>query len=88
MQGEPAPWRSLRLGIGIIASIAFDAERDRGLAQLVSRSLFKSNTSSLAIRRSRFLRSYVHRFIEMCSPSLTESLIREAEARSPTVEQD
>ena len=78
----------LGLGIGIIASIAFDAERDRGLAQLGTRSLFKSNTSSLAIRRGRFLRSYVYRFIEMCSPSLTESLIREAEARGPASEQD
>ena len=78
----------LGLGIGIIASIAFDTQRDTGLSLLAGRSLFKSNTSSLAIRRGRFLRSYVYTFMEMCSPSLTESVVREAEARSTDSELD
>ena len=51
-----------------------------GLTLIANRSLFKSNTSSLAIRRGRFLRAYVYRFMEMCSPVLTESAVREAEA--------
>jgi LysR family cys regulon transcriptional activator len=78
----------LGLGIGIIASIAFNPDRDKGLSQLGSQPLFQSNTSSLAIRRGRFLRSYVYRFIEMCSPALNENFVREAEARGPAAEVD
>jgi LysR family cys regulon transcriptional activator len=78
----------LGLGIGIIASIAFNPDRDKGLSQLGSEPLFKSNPSSLAIRRGRFLRSYVYRFIEMCSPALNENFVREAEARGPVAEVD
>lgn len=68
----------LGLGVGIIASIAFDAARDRGLAMLDSAELFAPSRSSIAIRRGRFLRSYVYRFIELCAPELTEQHIRSA----------
>ncbi len=79
----------LGLGIGIIASIAFDTQRDTGLSLLgCDDPCSNRNTSSLAIRRGRFLSSYVYTFMEMCSPSLTESLVREAEARSPETELD
>jgi LysR family transcriptional regulator, cys regulon transcriptional activator len=53
----------LKLGVGIIASMAFDRERDTSLRLLDCAHLFKSSTSSLAIRRGRFLRGYVFRFI-------------------------
>ena len=48
--------------------------------------LFASNTSSLAIRRGRFLRGYVFRFIELCSPQLTEKTVRSAMQTSPFAE--
>ena len=41
-----------------------------------SSRLFDSNTSSLGIRRGRYLRGYVYRFIELCSPALTEAVVR------------
>jgi LysR family cys regulon transcriptional activator len=66
----------LGLGIGIIAEMAFDAARDQGLAVLPCGHLFASNTSSIAIRRGRFLRSYVYRFIELCAPEITEARVR------------
>jgi len=72
----------LGLGVGIIAAMAFDAGRDQGLSLLDSRHLFDVNTSSLAVRRGRFLRSYVYRFIELCAPELSEARVRAAEARS------
>jgi LysR family transcriptional regulator, cys regulon transcriptional activator len=73
----------LELGVGIIASMAFDAERDAGLRMLDCAHLFKSSTSSLAIRRGRFLRGYVFRFIELCSPQLNEKTVRGAMQASP-----
>jgi len=66
----------LGLGVGIIANIAFDADRDTGLAMLDSADLFATNVSSLAVRRGRYLRGYVFRFIELCSPELDEKTIR------------
>jgi LysR family cys regulon transcriptional activator len=66
----------LDLGIGIIASMAFNAEHDRHLRLLDARHLFKINTSRIAIRRGSYLRGYAHRFIELCAPDLTESKVR------------
>jgi len=66
----------LGLGVGIIAAMAFDSERDTKLRRLDSSRLFDSNTSSLGIRRGRYLRGYVYRFIELCSPALTEAVVR------------
>lgn len=68
----------LGMGVGIIASMAFDAERDGGLRCLETPGLFESNTSSIAVRRGRFLRGYAYRFIEMCAPAVTEARIRAA----------
>jgi len=66
----------LGLGVGIIAAMAFDSERDTKLRRLACSHLFDSNTSSLGVRRGRYLRGYVYRFIELCSPALTEAVVR------------
>jgi LysR family cys regulon transcriptional activator len=68
----------LGLGIGIVASVALNAERDQGLALLESRGLFPENTTYLAIRHGHYLRSYAYRFIEACSPALDEAQVRAA----------
>ena len=67
----------LGLGIGIVASMAFDREHDAKLRMLDCRHLFASSTSSLAIRRGRRLRGYAYRFIELCAPELTEKVVRQ-----------
>lgn len=69
----------LGLGVGIIASMAFDTDRDQGLVLLNSSHLFEENVSSIAVRRGRFLRSYVYRFIELCAPEITEQSVRRAD---------
>jgi LysR family cys regulon transcriptional activator len=66
----------LGLGIGIVASMAFDAERDPHLRLLDAKHLFAINTSRIAVRRGSYLRGYAHRFIELCSPELTEAAVR------------
>ena len=66
----------LGLGVGIVASVAYDARRDQGLRLLEAKGLFERNTSRIAVRQGRYLRGYAYRFLELCSPELTESVIR------------
>jgi hypothetical protein len=35
------------------------------------------------VRRGRYLRAYVYRFIELCSPALKENLVRKALDQPP-----
>jgi len=69
----------LNLGVGIIATMAFEPARDTSLCLVPSSGLFEKNTSSIAIRRGRFLRGYVYRFIELCAPDITEDRIKAVE---------
>jgi LysR family cys regulon transcriptional activator len=43
---------------------------------LDSAGLFPKTTSRIALRRSRFLRGFAYRFIELCSPELTEKTVK------------
>ena len=66
----------LGLGVGIIASVAFIPERDKGLRLIDCPALFDEQTSLIAVRRGRYLRDYAYRFIELCAPTLTEKAVR------------
>lgn len=66
----------LGLGIGIIASMAFNPVKDSDLRLLKCEHLFGANTTYIALRRGHYLRSFAYRFIELCSPRLDESTIR------------
>jgi LysR family cys regulon transcriptional activator len=66
----------LGLGVGILASVAYDPKKDVGLKLLDASGMFARNTSRLAVRHGRFLRGYAYRFLELCSPALTESVVR------------
>jgi LysR family cys regulon transcriptional activator len=65
----------LGMGIGIVASMAFLADRDTPLQLLDSTHLFEAQTSRIAIRRGRYLRGYAYRFIELCVPQLTAKVV-------------
>jgi LysR family cys regulon transcriptional activator len=66
----------LGLGIGIVASMAFNPARDVRLNLLDSSHLFQKNITNISVRRGHYLRGYAYRFMELCLPSLTESAIR------------
>lgn len=66
----------LGLGVGIVASIAFDDRRDSGLRALDARHLFTINMTKLAVRRGSFLRAYIYEFIETFAPQLTRDVVR------------
>lgn len=68
----------LGLGIGIVASMAYDPARDKGLNMLSSSHLFEENITRIAVRRGHFLRGFAYRFIELCSESLSEAVVRAA----------
>jgi LysR family cys regulon transcriptional activator len=68
----------LGMGVGIIASIALDPERDSQLRMLDARHLFEINLTRLAIRRGTWLRGYVYSFIETFAPTLTRDVVEAA----------
>jgi LysR family cys regulon transcriptional activator len=67
----------LGIGVGIIASIAFDPIKDRRLCQLEV-DLFGQNTTWVAVRRGHLLRGFGYRFVELCSPTLDLVRLRQA----------
>ena len=66
---------SLGLGLGIIAGIAFDAQRDSGLVAVDASHLFESNTTRLALRRGSYLRRYDYDFITLFAPHLSRRVV-------------
>lgn len=68
----------LGLGVGIVASMAYDPDRDQALRLLPSEQFFDENVTRIAVRKGHFLRGYAYRFIELCSPALTEATVRAA----------
>jgi len=68
----------LDLGVGIVASMAYDADKDRNLVQIPTPHLFPESTTRLAVRRGTYLRSYVHAFIEKVCPDLGDENLKAA----------
>jgi len=68
-------YAELGMGVGIVASIAFDPERDRQLRAIDARELFAVNLTRLAVRRGTWLRGYVYSFIEAFAPTLTRETV-------------
>ncbi|MCA3243622.1 MAG: CysB family HTH-type transcriptional regulator [Rubrivivax sp.] len=73
----------LGLGVGVIASMAFDEARDTGLVALDARHLFAANTTRVAIKRGSYLRRYVFDFIQTFAPTLTQEAVERALAAAP-----
>ena len=76
----------LGLGIGIVASIAFDEERDTRLRAIDAGQLFPVNVTRLAFRRGTFLRSYVYDFIETFASPLTREVVEQAATQTPGID--
>src|SRR5690606_27208866 len=64
-----------RLGVGIIASVAYEAATDVKLKAIEASHLFASNTTRLAVRRGAYLRNFDRAFIELFAPHLAPGLI-------------
>jgi LysR family cys regulon transcriptional activator len=73
----------LGMGVGIVATMAYDAARDANLDKLDAAHLFAPSTTRLALRRDVFLRGYVYDFIARFAPMLDRAAIDAALASKP-----
>lgn len=74
------------LGIGILATMAFNPERDTDLVMLPVGHLFGDNMTRIAIHRGHYLRPFAYRFIERLAPHLTEDEIQKRLLELPAIE--
>lgn len=65
----------LGLGIGIVAMMAYNPERDQRLRALDASHLFEASTTRIGIRKDSFLRGYVYDFIAMFAPHLQRDVV-------------
>jgi LysR family transcriptional regulator, cys regulon transcriptional activator len=62
----------LGLGVGIVAAMAYDAERDVRLSLLDTTHLFDENITKIAVRKGHYMRQFAYDFIQLCAPDLHE----------------
>lgn len=77
----------LGMGVGIVAAIAFDDERDHHLRAIDARHLFQTNTTSVGVLRGGLLRAYAYEFIRTFAPHLTRETVEQAQAAPAGVAQ-
>jgi LysR family cys regulon transcriptional activator len=66
---------TLGLGIGLLAKMAYDPDRDVGLEMLDASHLFPPSTTYIAVRNDSYLRGYMYGFIQMLAPHLDRKAI-------------
>ena len=79
---------ALGLGIGILASMAFDPVRDTRLRALDASHLFESSTTRIGVPRNAYLRGYVYDFIAMFAPHLSRKVVESAVHGKPQFDYD
>lgn len=65
------------LGLGVIASMAFDPQIDQGYKFLPAGHLFGNNVTRIGIRHGRHLRDFAYSLIERLAPHLTTAHVLE-----------
>jgi LysR family cys regulon transcriptional activator len=66
---------ALGLGLGIVASMAYDEKTDKNLRALDASHLFESSTTRIGIRKDGYLRGYAYVFMEIFAPHLNRKVI-------------
>ncbi len=67
---------SLGLGIGLLATMAYDAERDSNLVALDVSHLFPASTTYVGIRRDAYLRGFAYHMIQLLAPSYDKAAVQ------------
>ena len=74
----------LGMGVGIVASVAFEPETDSDLALVDASHLFPIHTTWVGFRRGTLLRNYAYDFMQLFGPHLNRRQIESAiDARDP-----
>ena len=68
----------LGLGVGIVATMAYDKEADSDLVALDASHLFADSTTKIGIRSNTFIRGYMYKFIQSFAPHLTQDIVMQA----------
>ncbi|MGB2065581.1 MAG: LysR substrate-binding domain-containing protein, partial [Marinomonas gallaica] len=68
----------LGLGVGIVATMAYDEAADSDLVALDASHLFADSTTKIGIRNNTFIRGYMYKFIQSFAPHLTQDLVMQA----------
>lgn len=69
---------AIGLGVGIIASMAYDQNWDQQLRAIDASHLFDPSVTRIAFRRNGFLRLFHYDFVEMFAPQLTRAAVEKA----------
>ncbi len=65
----------LGLGVGLLAKMAYNPDRDRNLVMLDASHLFPASTTYLGIRRDAYMRGYQYAFIQTIAPHLDRKAV-------------
>ena len=68
------------LGVGIIANMAYETQRDDDLVLLDARHLFQPSTTRIGFRRGSYLREFMYDFVALFAPHLTRDVVDTARA--------
>lgn len=68
----------LGIGVGVIASMAMDPDRDSDLVALDASHIFDASTTTIGFKRGSFLKSYMFDFMERFAPHLTRPIVEQA----------
>lgn len=78
----------LGIGIGIIATMAYDPEQDSDLVALDAAHLFESSVTHIGFRKGTFLRRFMYDFIESFAPQLDQRQVDAAVACTTRAERE
>jgi LysR family cys regulon transcriptional activator len=76
----------LGMGVGIIAKMAYDVDKDANFEVLDASHLFGSSMTRLALRKGIFLRGYVYDFISLFAPQYGRNAVDAALAGNAPVD--
>jgi len=69
---------TLGLGVGLLANMAYDEERDANLVRIDVSHLFADSTTYLGFRKDAFLRGYMYGFIALIAPQFNREAVNAA----------
>jgi LysR family cys regulon transcriptional activator len=67
---------SLNLGVGLIAEMAFDENKDKNLVSRDVSHLFPTSTTYIGVRQDTFIRGFTFDFIKMFTPHMEEKELK------------
>ncbi|HIF9476473.1 TPA: HTH-type transcriptional regulator CysB [Photobacterium damselae] len=76
----------LGIGVGVIASMAMDDERDQDLVAIDASYIFAASTTKIGFKKGSFLRTYMYDFMERFAPHLTRNVVDQAIALKSNAE--